>query len=178
MDAGAGARAVSYVENASQFARNEEERFVAKLVLASAQKRNGNLTRAVALVEEALRMSPENPMAMNNLGFMLLESGGDTERAIGLIRKAVRIDPRNSAYLDSLGLAYIKKGNPDLALEKLRRALVLNPISVATLEHLGDAYLTKGEKGKAVEFWKRASMISWDRLVKERLKGKIDNSAR
>ena len=178
MDAGAGDRTVSFVENASQFARNDEERFVAKLVLASAQRRNGNLTRAVALVEEALLMSPENPMAMNNLGFMLLESGGDIERAIGLIRKAVRIDPRNSAYLDSLGLAYIKRGNPDLALEKLRRALVLNPVSVAILEHLGDAHLAKGEKGKAVEFWKRASMIAWDRLVKERLKGKIDNSAR
>ena len=117
-------------------------------------------------------------MAMNNLGFMLLEAGGDTERAIGLIRKAVRIDPRNSAYLDSLGLAYIKKGNPDLALEKLRRALVLNPVSVATLEHLGDAYLAKGEKAKASEFWKRASFISWNRMVRDRLRMKIENAIR
>ena len=178
MDAGSGDRAVSSAENSAEFARSDEERFAAKLVLASALRRSGNLSRAVALLEDALSMSPENPMAMNNLGFMLLEAGGDTERAIGLIRKAVRIDPRNSAYLDSLGLAYIKKGNPDLALEKLRRALVLNPVSVATLEHLGDAYLAKGEKAKASEFWKRASFISWNRMVRDRLRMKIENAIR
>ncbi|MFN9960334.1 MAG: tetratricopeptide repeat protein, partial [bacterium] len=128
--------------------------------------------------EESLLMSPDNPMAMNNLGFMLLEADREIDRATTLIRRAIRIDPRNSAYLDSLGLAYIRRGNPDLALEKLRRALALNPVSVAVLEHLGDAFMAKGDRVRSLEYWRRAVSVSWDKAVQGRLKSKIDKSGR
>lgn len=174
IDSGARERSVSYAEKAFDSAVTDGDRLIAKLVLASANRRSGNIEKAIALVEEALKMSPDNPMAMNNMGFMLLEVGRDSDRAIALIRKAVRVDPRNSAYLDSLGLAYLKKGNPELALEKLRRALALNPVSVVILEHLGDTFEAKKNNAAAIEFWRRASSMAWDRSVESRLKAKIE----
>lgn len=176
IDAGAKERSVSYAEKAFESAVTDDDRLIAKLVLASANRRSGNIEKAIALVEESLQMSPDNPMAMNNLGFMLLEVGRDSDRAISLIRRAVRVDPRNSAYLDSLGLAYLKRGNPDLALEKLRRALALNPVSVVILEHLGDTFEAKKDKVAANEFWRRASLMAWDRSVQSRLKSKIEKN--
>jgi tetratricopeptide (TPR) repeat protein len=178
IDSGARERSVSYAENASEFAQTDEDRLIAKLVLGSAHRRAGNLEKAIGFVEEALALSPGNPMAMNNLGFMLLEAGRDIDRAMDLIRRAVRVDPRNSAYLDSLGLAYLLKGDPDMAIEKLRRALALNPVSIAILEHLGDTYDVKRERVKALEFWRRALAIAWDPLVQSRLKMKMNKSTR
>ena len=174
MDAGARERAVSYAEKALDSAVSDDDRLIAKLVLASASRRSGNIGRAITLLEEALEASPDNPMVMNNLGFMLLEAGRDSDRAIALVRRAVRVDPRNSAYLDSLGLAYLKRGSPDLALEKLRRALALNPVSVVILEHLGDTFEAKRDKAAAIDFWRRASLMAWDRSVQSRLKSKIE----
>jgi tetratricopeptide (TPR) repeat protein len=178
IDSGARERSVSYAEKAFEAASSDEERTIAKLALASAHRRSGNLERAISIAEESLLMSPDNPMAMNNLGFMLLEADREIDRATTLIRRAIRIDPRNSAYLDSLGLAYIRRGNPDLALEKLRRALALNPVSVAVLEHLGDAFMAKGDRVRSLEYWRRAVSVSWDKAVQGRLKSKIDKSGR
>jgi tetratricopeptide (TPR) repeat protein len=178
IDSGARERAISYAENAAEFAQTDDERILAKLALGAALRRAGSLDKAIELVEEALANSPGNAMAMNNLGYMLLEAERDIERATALIRRAVRVDPRNSAYLDSLGFAYVLKGDADLAIEKLRRALVINPVSVAVLEHLGDAYNIKRDTSRALEFWRRALTIAWDSNVQARLKMKIDKSSR
>ncbi len=75
----------------------------------------------------ALRLDPENPTALNSLGFILAETGGDLSRALDCCRRAVKLNPKNPAYLDSLGWVYYRLGRLDLAADSLRRALEIVP---------------------------------------------------
>lgn len=83
--------------------------------------------RAVKMYENALDIDPNNPTAMNGLGFLLVDSGTDIRRGLELCRKAVDKRPLSAAYLDSLGWAYYKSGQLTEARHWLRRALDLAP---------------------------------------------------
>jgi tetratricopeptide (TPR) repeat protein len=91
---------------------------------AYAQKNND---KALKMYEAALAIDPNNPTAINGLGFLLVESGKDVKRGLELCKKAVEKRPQNAAYLDSLGWAYYKTGELVEARQWLRRALDLAP---------------------------------------------------
>ena len=71
---------------------------------------------AIAHLEKALRIDPENANAMNSLGYILAESSENLELAFSYCSRAARKRPNNPAYLDSLALAYEKRGQLDRAL--------------------------------------------------------------
>jgi tetratricopeptide (TPR) repeat protein len=86
-----------------------------------------NSDKALKMYEAALDIDPNNPTAINGLGFLLVESGKDVRRGLELCKKAVEKRPQNAAYLDSLGWAYYKAGELVEARQWLRRALDLAP---------------------------------------------------
>jgi tetratricopeptide (TPR) repeat protein len=63
---------------------------------------NGELDRAVRLLDRALQTSKE-PVVMNRLGVILATRKHDYRRAQELLEAAVEIDPHNSAYTHNLG---------------------------------------------------------------------------
>jgi Flp pilus assembly protein TadD len=83
----------------------------------------------------ALDKDPENPSALNGLGYVLASEGKDSARALTLCRKAVDRSPRNAAYLDSLGWAYHALGFEDEARDYIARALALAPQTEEIREH-------------------------------------------
>ena len=52
---------------------------------------------------KAISLAPKNPLAYNNLAWMLVTSGGDAKRAVEFATKAVDLRPRSSSLLDTLG---------------------------------------------------------------------------
>lgn len=89
--------------------------------------------------EKAVKMDPENPNALNSMGFTLAETGVKSEDALSMCKKAVDIKPNNPAYLDSLGWAYYKNGRHLEARTYLRRALEMarsNTMSKEIAAHL------------------------------------------
>jgi len=78
---------------------------------------------AVAHLNKALALDPENVNAMNSLGYVLAEQGKSLDRALTLCRRAVEKKPENPAYLDSLGWVYFKLGRISEARTALRKAL-------------------------------------------------------
>lgn len=91
---------------------------------------------AIAELERALELDPNNGNALNSLGFILAETGRDARRAVDYCRRAVRIRPRSAAYLDSLGWAYFKLGKVEEARESLRSALNSAPGEKEIAAHL------------------------------------------
>jgi Flp pilus assembly protein TadD len=90
----------------------------------------------VDLLQKALAIDPRNANALNSLGFIYAEEGGDIGRALTLCRQAVEENPRNPAYLDSLGWANFRAGDLNEARACIRKALDLSPGNKEIAGHL------------------------------------------
>jgi Flp pilus assembly protein TadD len=96
----------------------------------------GRPDEAIDLYEKALALDPENPNALNGLGYILACAGRDSARALTCCRKAVDKKPENPAYLDSLGWAYYRLGFIEDARTYLGRALARAPAEPEILAHV------------------------------------------
>ena len=93
----------------------------AMLGMARISHRNGDLSGATSLIEQALSAEPDNTQAWSMKG-ALLRSGGQTQEAIVAFDKALAIDPGNmSAYLGR-AMGHIALGQPDRALKDIAAA--------------------------------------------------------
>ena len=98
---------------------------------------------AIELYEKTLEIDSNNATAINNMGFILADTGMDVMRALRLCRKAVDSKPQSAAYTDSLGWAYYKSGEIIEARTWLRRALEMAPNEKSIQRHL---QIVTGEK--------------------------------
>ena len=102
---------------------------------------------SIEALEKALELDPDNPNALNSLGFILAEEEIDIGRAVKLCREAVKRKPKNPAYLDSLGWALYKRGKYLEAKDALRRALDLMPGNSEIVSHMKEVLMKiKSEK--------------------------------
>ncbi len=104
--------------------------------LAYACYYQGNVEQAIAHLEHALIIDPENANALNSLGYVLADQGTRLGRAISYCKRAVSKSPRNPAYLDSLAWCLFKNGRREEARQLLERAAKLGPGIAEIQEHL------------------------------------------
>jgi len=113
------------------------------LMLDSAGKKK----EARSAYECALRIESENPVALNNLAYIIAESpGGDLDQALTFAQRANQKMPQASQIADTLGWIYLKKNLPDNALEIFRNNVTKSPDSATFRYHLGMALYQKGDK--------------------------------
>jgi Tfp pilus assembly protein PilF len=87
----------------------------------------GRADEAIDKYSRAVALDPENPNALNGLGYALACEGREPAKALTCCRKAVDKKPENPAYLDSLGWAYYRLGYVAEARDYLGRALARAP---------------------------------------------------
>jgi Flp pilus assembly protein TadD len=87
----------------------------------------GRADEAIDKYGKAVALDPENPNALNGLGYALACEGREPAKALTCCRKAVDKKPVNPAYLDSLGWAYYRLGYVEEARDYLGRALARAP---------------------------------------------------
>jgi tetratricopeptide (TPR) repeat protein len=172
-EAGRGSDAISAAEQAHSVAENAQQRQIAKMMLASSQQTAGKFAEAEATLRDILKQTPSNPIALNNLGYFLLERGERFPEALELIQKAVKTDPTNPSFLDSLGWAYFKLGKLDEAEKYLAQAAALDFGSGTIQEHLGDVYQKQGKVEQARSAWRRATQLLSKSDDTARVKGKL-----
>lgn len=126
------------------------------------------ITRAASLIEldrfpeaeadlkRAVEIAPEEPVALNYLGYSWVERGINLDEAFTLIEKAVSLRPRSGAITDSLGWAHYQRGDYAEALPHLEKAASLEPGDPTVTEHLGDVYWRLGREVEARFQWTRA----------------------
>lgn len=139
-------------------ARNASKQREIELLLlqSNALDQLGRADEAMKVLREAQKVDPANSTLQNNLGYLLLEKGGDLKEASDLIEAAVKQDPQNSSVMDSWGWVLFKQGKFDEAEKALRKASELNPFSPEVRTHLGEALLKLNRPEEAVEQWERA----------------------
>jgi Flp pilus assembly protein TadD len=84
---------------------------------------------------KALALDPENPTALNGMGYLLACEGKDGARALTYCRKAVDLKPDSPAYLDSLAWAYHKLGFDEEARVQIAKARTLAPGQAEIRDH-------------------------------------------
>ena len=123
---------------------------------ASALDRVGRVPEALAAMRRVLSLAPAHAGALNYVGYVMTEQGGDLREAEVLLRRAVELRPDDGAIADSMGFCLLKEGRVEGALEELRRAARLSPQDPVVLGHLGDALLAAGRRDEAVDTFRRA----------------------
>ncbi len=99
-------------------------------VLGFALDRMGCVPESIAHYEQALRISPDFPVAKNNLAWLLATrpptESGNAVRAVALAEQACKLtDNRVAAYLDTLAAAYAAAGRFNDAVATAQTAIPL-----------------------------------------------------
>ncbi len=113
-----------------------------------------------AVYKKILMMSPNNPYALNNLGYLYAEYGVHRAQAQELCQRAVDAMPNNPGFHDSLGWAAFKNGDMAKAETELKTAIQLNPRSFDPHYHLGTVYYVNKRFDEAAQAFEKALKIN------------------
>lgn len=118
-------------------------------------ERLGRIEEAEAELWAALQMAPDNPILLNHLGYLWVDSGRRVEQGAEMIARAFAADPRNANIQDSLGWAQYRRGQYEAAVQTLEEAVAKQPANAEINDHLGDAYWQVGRHREAGWQWNR-----------------------
>lgn len=168
--------AIALILSALDGTSDPEQRDSLLYALGNAHERAGDALAAVAAVRQVLERNPDDPRAMNFIGYTLAERKLDMVEAARLLERAWSLRPEDGYIADSLGWLYYQKGEFAKAVELLTRADELSPTEPVILSHLGDALL-KLERARdaqdAFERAQRALVANPDPEVERALVGKL-----
>jgi len=120
---------------------------------------------AKAMYQQALSIVPDQPLASNNLAYVILQQGGNVDVAMGLAQTARRGMPDSPNAADTLGWAYYQKGIYQSALSQFQEALRLGekhgaPDDADLHYHLGLAYQKTNQPALARQQLEKAIKLS------------------
>jgi tetratricopeptide (TPR) repeat protein len=84
--------------------------------------RVGKLDECISQYRSAVKRWPDNALALNALGYTLVDRTDQLEEAARLIAKALQLDPDNAAIIDSMGWLLHRQGRHEEALPHLESA--------------------------------------------------------
>ena len=120
---------------------------------------------AKGMYQQALSISPDHPLASNNLASVMLDQGGNVDVAMGLAQTARRGMPDSPNAADTLGWAYYQKGVYQSAISQFQEALRLaekrgDPDDADFHYHLGLAYQKANQNVQARQQLEKAVKLS------------------
>lgn len=131
--------------------------------------------RAEADLKKSVEIAPEEPTALNYLGYSWAERGVNLDEAFDLLAQAVEKEPRSGAITDSVGWAHYKLGNYEKAVTNLEKAVSLEPADPTITDHLGDVYWQLNRPLEARFEWKRALELEPGPKLMAQLREKLAN---
>ncbi|MEN8135242.1 MAG: tetratricopeptide repeat protein [Thermodesulfobacteriota bacterium] len=138
------------------------------------QDEQGDVDGALRTMAKVLLISPDEPYALNYMGYTWAERGVELEKALAYVEKALELRPDDGFVRDSLGWVLFKMGRLDEALAELQKALKIEGDDPAINDHIGDVYHRLGRMKKARKAWGRALVLQKDEKKKSRLRKKIE----
>ncbi|HWA02483.1 MAG TPA: tetratricopeptide repeat protein [Rhizomicrobium sp.] len=123
---------------------------------AIARDRSHNWAGAEADLQQALKLSPDEPQALNYLGYSWVEQRRNVSQALAMLEKARSLKPYDGFIVDSVGWAYYRLGRYNDAARTLGDAILLVPGDPTINDHYGDALWKIGRKLDARFQWSHA----------------------
>jgi Tetratricopeptide repeat. len=158
---------------ARQAVRYDEKNIAYLVTLSSILERRKQYAESEQLLRTALALDPDNPTALNNLGYFLAERNERLDEALTLVQRAVNIEPTNSSFLDSLGWVYFKQNRLDLARHYIEQALSYDRRNATLNDHMGDVLERLGDLEGARRYWRIARSLSTDPEEINRIEAKL-----
>ena len=128
---------------------------VSYLYLAHLEREGGNLPAAVAALQKARALGPDDPTTLALLGAYLTEAGRAGEAA-ALLEASARGREPDVDVLITRGLALAKAGRFEEALASIARARDVSPQSAMVLVHEGTVRLMAGDRARGREAFEAA----------------------
>jgi tetratricopeptide (TPR) repeat protein len=122
---------------------------VARLWLGVIEEKRGQHAAAMDHFRRVLAINPDEPMAANDLAYILAENTNNLDEALKYAQKAVELDPAQSSYADTLGWIFYRKGLYPSAVQYLEKASQ-DPGNVVAKYHLAMAYAKAGNRPHSV----------------------------
>ena len=150
---GEWATAVTYLRRAKELMPDS---VVAASTLALVLDGMGKVEEAGREYRAVLLRDSNNGVAMNNLAFLLAQSGGSLDEALTLAQRAKQLLPDVTEVSDTLGWIYLKKGLADNAIAAFDEIVRKQPERSTYHYHLGMALAQKGDRVAATAQLKEA----------------------
>lgn len=119
------------------------------------EEKLGQISAAERDFKRLLARHPDDPVALNALGYTYIDHGHHPRRGLLLARQALALDPQNPDILDSVGWAYYRLARYQAAVPYLRKALALSH-DPTVAAHYGAALWSLGEQAQALLVWRAA----------------------
>lgn len=128
---------------------------------------------AEADFRQALVLNPDQPDALNYLGYSLVERREKLDEALAMIETAAKARPDSGAIADSLGWVYYQLGRFDEAEAAMETAVKLLPVDPILSDHFGDVLWMVDRKREARFQWRRALSYGPDEAAAVRIRDKL-----
>ncbi len=129
--------------------------------------------QAEADLQQALKLSPDEAMVLNYLGYSWVDQNKNLKIGMQLIEKAVKLKPDDGYIVDSLGWAHFRTGNFKEAAKWLERAVELRPDDPILNDHLGDGLWRVGREREAMFQWNQALSLKPEPEDAEKIQKKL-----
>ncbi len=145
----------------SETAKKSPDSAVAHSELGLAYSSQGQLDRAIAEFQTALRLKPDYAEAHDNLA-KAYGSQGQLGRSIAESQETLQLKPRDAVAHNNLGAAYGSQGQFDRAIAEFQESLRLKPDYLEAHYNLGAAYLSQGRLDRAIAEFQTALRLKPD----------------
>jgi uncharacterized protein (TIGR03790 family) len=142
----------------------------AQFLLATGYERDGDVDAAIARYRRMLELSPDAPLVLNNLAYVLGTRKGNLIEALPLARRAYELAPKSGEIADTLGWLLHMSGNGREAVALLIQAAALAPANAEIQWHLAQVHLALGNEPAAREHANKALQL--DPSMKDRAEAK------
>ena len=112
---------------------------------------SGQHMEARKVYELSITHDQTNAAALNNLAYLMSETGGNLDEALTLAQRAKQAMPTQSEISDTIGWIYLKKNLPDSAVDIFRDIATKVPTNSTYHFHLAMALAQKGDKNEAAK---------------------------
>jgi tetratricopeptide (TPR) repeat protein len=126
-------------------------------------ERGNRSSDAIKEMRAVVRDRPDDPSALNMLGYTLVDRTRNVEEGLALIRRALEFMPDNGAILDSMGWALHKQRRDAEALGYLQRAHERARDPEIAL-HLGEVLWALERRDEAQKTWEQALAVFPDNV--------------
>jgi tetratricopeptide (TPR) repeat protein len=124
-----------------------------------ALRQKGELDRAIADFDQAIKIDPQDARFYNSRG-IALRMKNDLDRAIADHDKAIQLDPKRAVFYSERGIDFRQKGDLDRAIAEHTRAIGIDPKLAFAYNNRGFAWRQKGDLDRALADYDQAIKLN------------------
>ena len=118
--------------------------------------------RALAILERALELEPDNVLVHEGLGWLAIFHDSDLARAAVHYQHALDIDPSDPEIIGASAALLVHLGRPEDAIGPKEYSIARDPLNPVGYSNLGSIYYFAGQWDEAIASYRRALELSPD----------------